>query len=195
MQQRCSALLQPHLLFSLVAGPPGLLSPSCLCLSPPRLRESPQSVSTFNMDPLSATASIITILQLSSKVFGYLNDVKDAPKDREKCAIEAANLNSLLTTLRFRLEGSSNTPWYTTVRALGVENGPLDQFKQALQQLQTKMTGGGKMKVGDALVWKFKKEEIASILGRMERLKTLVQVALQMDHLLVSMIVFHCIVK
>jgi hypothetical protein len=137
------------------------------------------------MDPLSATASIIAVLQLSSKVIGYLNDVKDASKDRAKCAIEAANTNSLLTALRFRLEeGDSNTPWYTAVRALAVENGPLDQFKQALEQLQSNMTGGGKMrKAGDALVWKFKKEEIASILGRVERLKTLVEVALQMDHL------------
>lgn len=137
------------------------------------------------MDPLSVTASIIAILQLSGKVLGYLNDVKDASKDRAKCAIEAANLNSLLTALRFRLEeGSPGTPWYTALQALAIENGPLDQFKQALEQLQRKMTGGSKMrKAGDALIWEFKKEEIASILGRMERLKTLVQVALQIDHL------------
>jgi hypothetical protein len=143
------------------------------------------------MDPLSATASIIAILQLSSKVVGYLNDVKDASKDRAKCTIEAANLNSLLTTLRFRLEeGDSKTPWYTAVRALAVENGPLDQFKQALELLQSKMTGGGRLKrTSDALVWMFKKEEVASIMSRMERLKTLVQVALENDHLLVYMMV------
>ena len=41
----------------------------------------------------------------------------------------------------------------------------------------------GKDKMSDTLAWKFKKEEIASILNRMERLKTLVEVALQMDHL------------
>lgn len=130
------------------------------------------------MEPLSVTASIVAILQLSSKVVGYLHDVKDASQGRVKCAIEAANLNSLLIALRFRLEeGKSSTPWYTAVRALAVENGPLDQFKQALEQLLTKMTSGG------ALVWKFKKDEIASILGRMERLKTLVEVSLEMDHL------------
>lgn len=137
------------------------------------------------MDPLSATASIIAILQLSNKVVGYLNDVKDASKDRAKCAVEAANLHSLLTSLRFRLEeGSTHMPWYTAVRALAFENGPLDQFRQMLEQLQSKITGVGKTgKAGDALTWKFKKEEITSILGRMERLKTLVQAALQMDHL------------
>lgn len=137
------------------------------------------------MDPLSATASIIAILQLSSKVVGYLTDVKDASKERAKCAVEASNLHSLLLNLRFRLEeGSADTPWYTAVRALAVENGPLDQFKQALETLQTKMTDRGRLKkAGEALVWKFKKEEVGSILDRIERLKSLVEIALQMDHL------------
>ena len=137
------------------------------------------------MDPLSVTVSIIAILQLSAEILTYLNDVKDASKDRAQCAIEASNLYSLLLNLRFRLEdGDASQPWYTTVRALAVENGPLDQFKQALETLRAKMTDGGRLKrAGTALMWKFKKEEIASILARMERLKTLVEIALQMDNL------------
>lgn len=137
------------------------------------------------MDPLSATASLIAVLQLSSKVVGYLTDVKDASKERAKCAVEASNLHSLLLNLRFRLEeGNADTPWYTAVRALAVKNGPLDQFKQALELLQSKMTDGGRLKkVGEALLWKFKKEEVISILDRMERLKSMVEIALQMDHL------------
>ncbi|KAF1955604.1 hypothetical protein CC80DRAFT_549295 [Byssothecium circinans] len=140
------------------------------------------------MDALSATASIIAILQLSAKFLTYLNDVKDAPKDRARCAIEASNLHSLLLSLRFRLEeGGSSQPWYTAVRALAVENGLLDQFKQDLEMLQTKITDGGRLrKAGEALTWKFKKEEIASILARMERLKPLVEIALQMDHFKLS---------
>lgn len=137
------------------------------------------------MDPLSIAASIIAVLQLSGKVLGYLNDVKDASKDRAKCAVEASNVHSLLLNLRFRLEeGSAGAPWFTAVRALGIENGPLDQFKQALEALQSSMTDGGRLKkAGDALMWKFKKEEIATILNRIERLKSLVEIALQMDHL------------
>lgn len=137
------------------------------------------------MDPLSVTASIIAILQLSAKVLGYLNDVKDASKDRMQCAVETSNLYNLLFNLRVHLEeGSPDEPWYTAVRALDVENGPLDQFKQALEILQTKMTDGGRLKKArKALLWTFKKEEIASILSRMERLKTLIKIALQMDDL------------
>jgi hypothetical protein len=137
------------------------------------------------MDPLSVTASIIATLQLSTKVLAYLNDVKDASKDRAQCEIELSNLYSLLVNLRCRLgEGSANQLWYRAVRALAVQEGPLDQFKQALEALQAKTTDGCRLKkAGEALVWKFRKEEVANILGRIERLKGLVGVALEMDHL------------
>ena len=50
------------------------------------------------MDPLSVTASIIATLQLKSKVTEYLDAVKDAPKEREQCAIETLNLLSSFQT-------------------------------------------------------------------------------------------------
>ncbi|KAF2711109.1 hypothetical protein K504DRAFT_475959 [Pleomassaria siparia CBS 279.74] len=140
------------------------------------------------MDPLSVTASIIAVLQLSAKVLTYLNDVNAASKDRAKCAVEASNLHSLLFSLRFRLEeGTADTPWYTAIRDLAVEKGPLDQFKQALETLQDGMTDGGLLeKACKTLTWKFKKEEIAGILNRIERLKSLIEIALQMDHFKLS---------
>ncbi|KAF2453530.1 hypothetical protein BDY21DRAFT_424471, partial [Lineolata rhizophorae] len=145
------------------------------------------------MDPLSATACIITILQLSSTVVGYLNNVKDASKERAKCAVEVSNLQTLLLKLRFHLEeGTADTQWYTAISDLAIENGPLDQFRQALETLRNNMTDGGRLKkTGEALVWKFKKEEIASILDRIERLKTLVEIALQMDHFKLSQAIKH----
>ncbi len=137
------------------------------------------------MDPVSLTASIVAILQLSSTVLGFLKDVKNASKDRDQCAGEVQNLRGLLATLGDRLqENNFDTPWYTAVQDLAIENGPLEQFKQALEALQKKITAGGKVgKAGNALIWNFRKEEVASILGRMERLKSSIGVALQMDHL------------
>lgn len=137
------------------------------------------------MDPLSVTASIIAVLQLSAKVLEYLNNVKDAPKDRTQCAVEMLNLCGLLYKLRDHVEqGDPTQPWYFAIHDLAVKNGPLDQFKQALETLQTKLAAGNSLsKAGEMLVWKFKKEEISSILGRIERLKSLVELALQMDHL------------
>ncbi|KAF2788638.1 hypothetical protein K505DRAFT_353067 [Melanomma pulvis-pyrius CBS 109.77] len=93
------------------------------------------------MDPLSVTAGIIA----------YLNDVKDALKGR--------------THLLYRLKD-----YYLTVQDLAIKNGPLNQFKQALETLQSKITDRGRLqKVGEAL-----------------RLKSLVEIALQIDHFKLS---------
>jgi len=137
------------------------------------------------MDALGIAASIIAVLQLTAVVINYLNDVKDAPKDCARFAIEAANLYNLLVELKYRLEeGGRNDDWYTAIRALGVENGPLDQYKHALEKLRVKITSGsGLKKIGNALVWMFSKEEVNSIISRVERLKSLIQIALEMDHL------------
>jgi len=139
------------------------------------------------MDPLSVTASIIAIVQLTNVVIGYLNDVKDASRDRARCAIEASNVSNLLITLKYRLdEASSNDGWYREVQALATANGPIDQYRSALVQLQSKLTPtatSGLKKIGNALTWKFSKEEVTNILARIERLKSLTQIALEMDHL------------
>ena len=137
------------------------------------------------MDPLSVTASVIAVLQLTGEVIGYLNDVRDAPNECQQCAIEASNVQNLLINLRYRLEqGHTGDPWFTAVRSLNVENGHLDRYKQALEQLQSRVdVGNGVQKIKRRLVWKFSKSEVAGILARMERLKTLVSIALEMDHL------------
>ena len=137
------------------------------------------------MDPLSVTASVIAILQLTGEVIKYLNAVKDAPRECQQCTIEASNLQNLLINLRYRLEqGQTGDLWFTEIRALNIENGPLDQYKQALEQLLSKVEiQNSAQKVKRGLFWKFSKAEVTSILGRMERLKSLVSIALEMDHL------------
>ena len=101
------------------------------------------------------------------------------------CAREVSNNHALLTDLRFHIEINDNTkPWNVSLRGLAVKNGPLEQYKAALQELQDRLTDGGKLqRFGKALVWKFDKEEIASIQARIDRLKHYVQIALEMDHL------------
>ena len=137
------------------------------------------------MDGLSVAASIIAVLQLTSEVIKYLNDVKDAPKECQQCATEVSHLQRLLINLLYHLnQEKSGDTWYTAVRTLNVEKGPLDQYKQALEQLRSRVEiQDGIQKVKRRLLWKFSKEEVASILARMERLKSLVSITLEMDHL------------
>ena len=137
------------------------------------------------MDGVSAAASVIAVLQLTAKVIGYLNDVKNAPNECEKCMIEISNLQSLLISLRYRLQkGQAGDSWFTAIQALNNKNGPLDQFKQALEKLLSRVEiQDGVQEIKRRLLWKFKKEEVASILARIERLKSLVSLALEDDHL------------
>jgi hypothetical protein len=136
------------------------------------------------MDPLSVTASVIAILQLTNEAIQYLNDVKQAPKECQQCVVEASNLLSPLISLRYRAEQAQiNDPWFEELRKLNVKDGPLDQYKQALELLRTRVEiGDGIQKFKRRLLWKFNKEQVAGILARIERLKSLVSVALEMDH-------------
>ena len=92
------------------------------------------------MDALSGAASIIAVVQIAGSVITYLIDVKDAPKECRKSVVEISNLNTLLLKLQDRLsEASSQEPWYVEIQALAVKDGPLDQYKQALQHLLAKV--------------------------------------------------------
>jgi hypothetical protein len=140
------------------------------------------------MDPLSITASIVAILQLTNAWIEYLDSVRDCPKDLANLADEASNLNSLLRKLRFRVETARlDEPWFNEIELLMAENGAFDQYRAILQQLYDKATAKAPFgKFGQALFWQSKKGEIDSLLSRMERLKSHIHIALELDHLLVN---------
>lgn len=140
------------------------------------------------MDPLSViglTASLVQLIDSTAKAIGYLNDVKNAPTDRAKLALEATSVLTLLTDLRYRVEGAkSGDEWFTDMQSLGLKNGPLDQFKEAMDELTRKLNPErGMKKLSRMLTWTLDKKEVNNILYKIERLKTLVGLALQKDHL------------
>ena len=138
------------------------------------------------MDPVSVIGLIASLAQLidaTSKTLGYLNNVKNAPKARGQVAQEASLLLVLLTSLRYRLEDTDpHDGWVKGVLMLGMANGPLEQFKEALESLATRLRSSGTSKsVGKALGWHFEKKEVDDLIGKMERLKSFVNLALQGD--------------
>jgi hypothetical protein len=140
------------------------------------------------MDPATAVgfaASVAQINAATTQVVGYINDIKDTPKDRTRLAMEAASLIPSLTSLRYKVEESTSTdPWFVGVRSLCVGNGPLDQFKKAMELLAEKLRPqSGLKKLSSKLLWTLDKKEIVDILTRIERMKTLVGLTLQRDNL------------
>jgi hypothetical protein len=139
------------------------------------------------MDPLSITASIIAVLQATKEVIGYLKETKDAPKELAKVYDEARNVVILLHELKDSLaEQDPHDSWLRATSGLTVPDGPLDQYKKALEVLVSKTTSHGVRKIGQVLAWKFIKEEVIALLWQIERIKSLIQIVLEIDHTLVT---------
>ena len=137
------------------------------------------------MDPVSLSASIVALLQLSSTVIGYLSDVKGDPRELQKLRLEVCSILPILSILQDEAEqAKSGGRWSSTLLSLDVPNGPIQQFRAALEQLETKLAPSkGWKKFGKALTWPFEKEETLGILGTIERQKLLFTLARQNDHI------------
>jgi hypothetical protein len=136
-------------------------------------------------DPLSISASITALLQLTSNVVQYINSVKDASKERFRIRDEISSASFLLYMLKDCVQQAhSGEPWLSTVQSLDMPKGPLEQFKGALEQLASRLEPSkGVKRVGRALTWPFQTEEIKEILSTIERQKSLFDLALQNDHM------------
>ena len=140
------------------------------------------------MDPVTVaglTASIIQIITATAQTIQFLNDVQDAPKDRAKIVKEAANLLGLLTSLQYRMEEANlKDAWYGRLLSLGGDGGPLDQYKHALETLAGRLKPkSGTKEFQRRLIWTLDKKHIKETLDEIERLKTLIVLALQEDNL------------
>ncbi len=140
------------------------------------------------MDGLSVAASIIAVVQTAGSVITYLSDVKNAPKECRNFQIEASSSNALLLRLEVRLgESSAAEPWFNEVQALVRKNGLLGQYKLSLAALLAKIEPKSKLRNAlNILLWSSIKEDVALVLATIERVKTLIGIALEMDHLSVS---------
>ena len=137
------------------------------------------------MDPLGISASITALLQLTGTVIQYLNLVKGAPKDRQRLLSEVCNVSGMLYILEDQAShAKQGDGWSLTFLLLNGPNGPVEQFKTALERLEKKLEPDkGLGKVFKAIAWPFQKEEITEILNVIERQKTLFNLARQNDHM------------
>jgi hypothetical protein len=87
-------------------------------------------------DPLGTIASIIVVIDLSTKVVGYLRDVKGGAEQRLHLRDEIRNCINLLERLRDRAEDAEyRDTWASSIQSLGSSDGPIDQFRRTLEQL------------------------------------------------------------
>ena len=135
------------------------------------------------MDPLSISASIAALVQITGTVIEYLHGVKGASEDRQNILSELISVSGMLFVLQDHADQQGDS-WSLTLKSLNGSEGPLAQLGKALELLVSKLAPvKGLKKVGKAFAWPFQKEEIREILNTIERQKALLTLARQNDHM------------
>ncbi|KAL8858822.1 MAG: hypothetical protein Q9178_004739 [Gyalolechia marmorata] len=137
------------------------------------------------MEAVGLAGSIAALINVTLKTIKYLNSVKEASDDRLKLSAETSSLLPLLINLKNQVDRKSNGEvWFDCVKSLAVENGPIDQLREALVQLTEKVkpkTKNGLKNLTRAFVWPFEKGYCEQILWKVERAKSRISLAVQQD--------------
>lgn len=133
-------------------------------------------------DPLSISASIVAVLQLTATVVRYLNDMKDATNERQRIVSEISSAHDLLSMLKTLADRSEwGDPRLTTMKSLTAPQGPLEQLKLSLEKLEKLLKPSGR--IGNAIKWPFQRPEVLKIVAAIERQKSLFTLALHTGHM------------
>src|SRR5438045_1585305 len=117
------------------------------------------------MDPLSTTASIIAIIQLSSEAIGYISGAVGATKERMRLRNEVLGCESILQQLK---DAANNTEegkeWSETIKTLEASDGPLGRLWAALSVVKARLEPKtGMRKALSTLKWPFDEKEVEKI--------------------------------
>jgi hypothetical protein len=147
------------------------------------------------MDGIGAAASFIQIIDTSLIALKYLNEVRASSKDRAALVREASSLRLLLDELKSTIKEAErrSDDLSAKTRSLGIQNGPLGQAKNALEELTTQLTpdpsnSSSNRKIREIwrkFAWPMKKRSCIELVSQIERMKTSVALALQQDLLYV----------
>ncbi|KAK6524243.1 hypothetical protein TWF694_005899 [Orbilia ellipsospora] len=157
------------------------------------------------MDGLSATSSVIAVIQISVSIAKicaqYIKEVKNAKKDIEEVKKRAEALLKLFIHVQSLLDGPKREKLRTSKeldRALSDCKEELEELRNKLEnQFANQATQQQKRrnkllsKVGIATVdfkWPFSKSEVDGIVARLDKFQTLIDSALQIDqiHIILS---------
>lgn len=137
------------------------------------------------MDPLSASASVVALLQLASAAISYIHCSKGDPEERSQLLSQIPSMSGLLMMLQDQLdEDRDDVQWSSSLRLLNSQDGPLDQFRASLDTLVSKLESAkGLAKVGKTLAWPLQKKVVTEILNSLERQKRMLSLFRQDDHM------------
>ncbi|KAL8897484.1 MAG: hypothetical protein Q9207_007196 [Kuettlingeria erythrocarpa] len=134
------------------------------------------------MEVVGLVAAVAQLIDVTTKTIKYINSVKDASPDRLRVGREASGLLQLLWDLRSQVDANKSDEWSRGVQSLDLEHGPIDQLREALEQLAKKLKPKKGLKgTLRAFVWTLDKAYAQEILGKIERVKSCIVLAMQGD--------------
>lgn len=130
-------------------------------------------------------ASIIAVIQLTGKVtslgYVYFQALKRAPKDLGELVNELGSLTKVLTTLQ---DIADKNPQLAALQTLNSRNGPLEGISAELKKLVSKLEPRKGFKgTMDNLKWPLKEADTMQHISRIERCKSLFDLALTTDQM------------
>ncbi|KAL8670031.1 MAG: hypothetical protein Q9168_005406 [Polycauliona sp. 1 TL-2023] len=135
------------------------------------------------MEAIGVAASLAQLIESTAKTIKYLNGVREASKDRAVVLQEVSSLLPLLVSLQTQVDESKQSePHLAGIRSLAVTNGPLDQLRDALENLARKLKPKkGIENAARNIIWTLDKAYCVDLLNKIERVKSSICLVLQGD--------------
>jgi len=134
------------------------------------------------MEGIGLAASLANLLEFAKVVIEYMKDVYEATDEKQALLQEVVATRDVLAKLH---RYSNKSKWKETIDALKRRQGPLEQLSAVLKRIESKLAPptGKWSKSAKALVWPFAKGEVTLLITRIERIKALLNIALQNEHM------------
>ncbi|KAJ7588934.1 hypothetical protein C8J56DRAFT_940343 [Mycena floridula] len=143
------------------------------------------------MDPVGFASSILSLIDTAKKIADYVKDIKDGPKERTELNKAVTAIVKLLDLLKDQFEETpTDDLCFSAARQMAEEDGTFGQLRVLLEKLEKKLRpADGKVSRAwqTVVTWPLlDKADVTDLLLKVERLKTLIGLALQGDHIALS---------
>jgi len=138
------------------------------------------------MDGLSATVSVVAVIQLSSEVIKHKNSAAGSTKERKRLRDEIRACKFILEQINDEVnDAEEGSTWSKTVKALegheGSQDTSLSGLWVALNVAKVTLERKGLKKAFTTLQWPFEEKEVEKIIATVEHTKALLGLALTND--------------
>ena len=135
------------------------------------------------MDPLSVTASAAALSHVVHNLYQICDSLRNESEQRKALSGKLGLVQSIITALDRRRQGAKpGQTWYEGLEALEASDGPLEQLRKTLQDLEADLTSkeGGRRLV-QKLRWHWDKDEYMGTLADIDALCQRINTVLSQD--------------